>query len=78
VLNRIVRCGPEPVWIALAAEMRTPRPARIPVFGLDENPLVAFLDHTQRLACQRLRNLLGILLWAGSERRELACERMFA
>ena len=78
MLDGIVCCRSQPVGIALASEVCAPHPARICVVGLDENPVVAFLDHAQRLACQRLRHLLGILRWAGSERRELACERMFA
>src|SRR5205085_2936480 len=58
MLDGIVRHGPEPVGITLAAEVRAPDPGRIRVIRLDENPVVALLEHPQRLACQGLCHLL--------------------
>ena len=78
MLDGIVRHGPEPVGITLAAEVRTPDPARIRVIRLDENPAVALLEHPQRFSCQGLRHLLGIVRRIRAKRRELARERMFA
>ena len=78
MLDGIVRHGPEPVGITLAADVRAPGPARIPVIRLDENPAVALLEHPQRLACQGLCHLLGIVRGIRANRRELARERMFA
>ena len=74
----IVRHGPEPVGITLAAEVRTPDPAWIRVIRLDENPAVALLEHPQRLACQGLCHLLGIVGRIRAKRGKLARERMFA
>ena len=78
MLDGIVRHGPEPVGITLAADVRAPGPARIPVIRLDENPAVALLEHPQRLACQGLCHLLGVVRRIRAKRRELARERMFA
>jgi len=78
VLDGLVGDGPQPVWIGRAAEVLTPHPAEVRVLGLDTNPDGALLEHTQRLACQGLRHLLGIVRRPGAERRELACERVFA
>ena len=70
--------GCEPVGIGLAAEVLAPHPARIGVGGLDPGPVAALLEDLQRLAGERLRHLLGVVRGLGAERRELACERMFA
>ena len=53
-------------------------PAGICIGGLHPNPVVPLLEHPQRLAAQRLGDLLGVVRGLGPQRRELACERMFA
>ena len=78
MLDGILGPGEKPVRIALAAERGAPRPSRLRVIGFDENPLPAILEHAQRLARQGLCDLLAVRRRTGPQRRELACERMFA
>jgi hypothetical protein len=68
----------EPVGVGLSSQVLAPNPAGICVRGLNAEPPAALLDHAEGLAGKRLRDLLGTLCRLGSERRELACERMFA
>ena len=70
--------GPQPLGIRLSRKILAPRPARICVGGLHANPVATLLQHPQGLPGESLGHLLGVLRGLGPERRELACERMFA
>lgn len=78
VLERLGRDRPEPRGVAIASQIPTTCPARIRVRRLDVHPLARVLEHAQLLAGQGLRDLLGVGPGSGTERGELACERMFA
>ena len=78
MLDGIGGDGPQPLGIRLSREVLTPRPARIRVGGLHADPVAPLLEHAQGLAGESLGHLLGVLRRLGPERRELACERMFA
>ena len=78
MLDGIDGCNAEPLLVGLTRQIVAPRPSRIPIRRLHPHPVVLLFEHAQRLSAQSLRDLLGILGGVGSERRELACERMFA
>ena len=78
MLDRIRGDRQKPVGVPLAAEVCSPHPGRIGVGGLHANPVADLLAHPQRLAGQRLRDLLGVVGGFRAKGRELARERMFA
>ena len=68
----------QPFGIVIAAKVVASRPAGVRVCRLDAGPVVALLEDPERLAGEGLRDLLGVLGRLCAERREVACERMFA
>jgi len=70
--------GTQPVGVTFTADVVAPNPTGIAVRSSHANPRAALLEHVQRFAAEGLRDLLGIFPRLGAERRELACERMFA